>query len=511
MNNHAPKHRPFLGRILRAKAMVAPCVVVFAMLTACTGKEPPPTKPMDAEPAATPTNRIDIPLAVRQNLGITFAKVERRPVASTLRFPGRFELDPAARRDYAARVPGTVTVTVAEGQAVKQGDPIATIHSPLLAELAELRAMSDIAVTEADAEATLAHAQSSAASARVEQATARATSTLSRRDAALRRSAALAAVTGHWKTRAEDLRAQLSRGVAVADALADAEAQLLLAQADETEAAGGLAAIDSEIRSFELDVAEARTAMDEAQAATVAADARAAAARKRRDAAGIRIETILGTSNPDAPSATTFHADFDGVVTHALATGSYAEPGTVITTIVNPRALRLRASIPVASAATLPRTGTATMRQLSADGTSGHSTPATYAFLDGIPGEPGMVDALLTPASPPDWALAGLLARAEFMLDGGTPALSIPVRATIRDGLDLLAFVRDPDNPDKVIRQPVTIGPSDGAWVAVTSGVGPDDEVVLDGIYELKLTGAGKAEAGGHFHADGTFHAGPDH
>jgi hypothetical protein len=34
---------------------------------------------------------------------------------------------------------------------------------------------------------------------------------------------------------------------------------------------------------------------------------------------------------------------------------------------------------------------------------------------------------------------------------------------------------------------------------------------VLDGVYELKLTGAGKAMGEGHFHADGTFHAGPAH
>jgi hypothetical protein len=52
------------------------------------------------EPA--PTNRVDIPASVRQNLGITFAKVEPRQVARTLRVPGRFELIPTARRDYRA-------------------------------------------------------------------------------------------------------------------------------------------------------------------------------------------------------------------------------------------------------------------------------------------------------------------------------------------------------------------------------------------------------------------------
>ena len=41
-----------------------------------------------------PTNRVDVPLAVRRNLGITFATVERRRVEQTLRVPGRFEPQP---------------------------------------------------------------------------------------------------------------------------------------------------------------------------------------------------------------------------------------------------------------------------------------------------------------------------------------------------------------------------------------------------------------------------------
>jgi hypothetical protein len=41
----------------------------------------------------------------------------------------------------------------------------------------------------------------------------------------------------------------------------------------------------------------------------------------------------------------------------------------------------------------------------------------------------------------------------------------------------------------------------------VNSGVAAGDEVVLDGVYELKLTGSGKPQGAGHFHADGTWHA----
>jgi hypothetical protein len=45
--------------------------------------------------------------------------------------------------------------------------------------------------------------------------------------------------------------------------------------------------------------------------------------------------------------------------------------------------------------------------------------------------------------------------------------------------------------------------------VIVQSGLAEGDEVVVDGLYELKLatSQAGGAVKGGHFHADGTFHA----
>ena len=64
------------------------------------------------DPQAAPTNRIDVPATVRQNLGITFAKVERRPVTRTIRVPGRFELIPSGRREYRTTLPGWITLDV---------------------------------------------------------------------------------------------------------------------------------------------------------------------------------------------------------------------------------------------------------------------------------------------------------------------------------------------------------------------------------------------------------------
>ena len=46
-------------------------------------------------------------------------------------------------------------------------------------------------------------------------------------------------------------------------------------------------------------------------------------------------------------------------------------------------------------------------------------------------------------------------------------------------------------------------------WIVIKSGVRLGDEIVMNGAYELKLATAlaGTQQKGGHFHADGTFHA----
>ena len=78
---------------------------------------------------------IAIPRAVRENLGIRFAKVERRAVSQTLRVPGQFELLPTAQRDYHAPVTGRIELLVDQYDTVEQGQLIARIDSPEWREL----------------------------------------------------------------------------------------------------------------------------------------------------------------------------------------------------------------------------------------------------------------------------------------------------------------------------------------------------------------------------------------
>ena len=82
-----------------------------------------------------------------------------------------------------------------------------------------------------------------------------------------------------------------------------------------------------------------------------------------------------------------------------------------------------------------------------------------------------------------------------------------------RDGVTPSVFVRDEHDADRFVVKPVVTGRSAAGWTAV-AGLDEHDEVVARGVYELRHAlpaVGGEKKAAGHFHADGTFHAGEDH
>ena len=120
------------------------------------------------------------------------------------------------------------------------------------------------------------------------------------------------------------------------------------------------------------------------------------------------------------------------------------------------------------------------------------------------------IPVLATPAEGRSWIHPGVSAFLEVVVDSeGRPALAVPRASVVQDGLVHVLFRRDPRDPDKVIRLEADLGTDDGRWVVLKSGVALGDEVVLNGAYEIKLASQwnGTVQKGGHFHADGTFHA----
>ena len=116
---------------------------------------------------------------------------------------------------------------------------------------------------------------------------------------------------------------------------------------------------------------------------------------------------------------------------------------------------------------------------------------------------------LAMPEESRPWIRPGVSAFLEVVADTtGGFALAIPRTAIVKDGIVHVFFRRDPKDPNKAIRVEADMGINDGRWVVINSGLSLNDQVVLDGAYELKLASqqSGTSQKGGHFHADGSFH-----
>lgn len=199
------------------------------------------------------------------------------------------------------------------------------------------------------------------------------------------------------------------------------------------------------------------------------------------------------------------------VETLAVTNGAFVEPPAVVVSTVDPELLRFRA---MALQADLPRligrTEALIVPPASPGFDIGDGIPAALAFgLEAHP-EERTLTLVATPDGTRIWTRPGVSAFLEVVVDSTNgPALAIPRSAIVKDGIVHVFFRRDPNEPDTAIRVEADMGPGDGRWVAILSGLMPNDEVVLDGAYELKLASqlSGASRRGGHIHADGTFHA----
>ena len=414
-----------------------------------------------------PSNRIDLPESVRQNLGITFAKVERRRVASTLRVPGRFELLPTARREYRATLPGYVQLLVTQYEEVPKGKPIFRMDSPEWHRLKRELHEAEIGIERATAEL---------------------------------------AVAERTKTEAQQVSDAVQKRV---DALAGAEVRRAELDAELTTRRAAIPRLEAEIEVKKVALDEARhdLELNIAKAASVL---------------GMKPEFLRETQKTDGGHETQrWYAinevglaarDAGLVETIGITDGAWVEANTLIATTVNPKAVRFRAIGMQSDLARLT------------DGLDATVVPPKGMVGDQQSGLPGKlqigpvadpqqrtVDLIAVLDQTAEWMRPGVSSMLEIVTDGSAqPELSIPTAAVVRDEMTQVYFRRDPRDPNKVIRMEADLGVSDGKWVVVKTGVKEGDEVVLHGVYELKLAGGGKPTGGGHFHADGTWHAEPD-
>lgn len=205
------------------------------------------------------------------------------------------------------------------------------------------------------------------------------------------------------------------------------------------------------------------------------------------------------------------HASQAGVVESlAVTDGAFVEEAAAVLTTVDPTKVRFRA---MGLQGDLPgfSEGQA-VRIVPPQGEGRSINEAVEGTLAiGVLADPEhrTIPLFAHPAEARSWIRPGVSAFLEISAeDSGGMVLAIPRTAVVKDGITHVFFRRDPKDANKAIRVEADLGVDDGRWVEVKSGIGPNDTVVLDGAYELKLASAqsGTSQKGGHFHADGTFH-----
>lgn len=453
-------------RLMRVGVMAAACAVVVAgcdrkgKVAEESGAGSHNETPGGA--AAAPTNRVEIPAAVRQNLGITFAKVEPRNVAQTLRVPGRFELLPTARREFRTPLPGRVELLVAQFQRVEAGTPLYRVISSTWRDL---------------------HEQIGATQAKVDSMT-------PLREAHRVHERSLADKVALWQERLTQLEELKRAGGGSA--------------AQYTEARATLNATQAEL----ADVME-KDAELQAQQKQAEADLRAM--KGRHDLLAQSSACAVGDDHALEATYVVCAATSGVVETIGVTAGAFVEENALVLTLLNPDLIRFRARGLQSDLGRL-RDGLAAAIAPPSGGSVSFAEALTGTLHIGLTADADerTVDLIVQPERLASWARAGVSAHLEVTLAGGKTELAIPLSAVVRDGTTPIIFRRDPGNADKAIRLEADLGISDGRWVVIASGVKEGDEIVLGGNYQLMLATSGTATKGGHFHSDGTFHEGKD-
>jgi len=451
--------------------------------------------------AEAATNRIDVPESVRRNLGITFAKVELRPVAQTIRVPGQFELQPEARREYRTMLAGRVDLLVKQYDRVEAGAPLYRLASPEWRTLQEKLS---------DAESTIRQTEARVGSIPTLISAHR------RHEEILEKNIVL------WEQQVAQLEASHKIGAISAEEFTAAQNTLAMQRAELAEILEKEADLQGQIVAAraEHDAAHARFRLLIATASTLLGiDEASLAAPYTLDEhlhVGPSPNEKESSPRPSAAWRTidelTVNATASGIVdTLGLTNGAWASTGSLVLSVADPAQLRFRALAMQGDLGRL-RDGLPARIVPPKGGSIKQQEEMEAALTIGFAAnaQDRTIELIAVPRVLREWARPGVSGHLEVVVAGGEPALAIPHSSVIQDGLARVFFRRDPKNPDQVIRMEADLGLNDGRWVVVQSGLREGDEVVVDGVYQLMIATSGTVEQGGHFHPDGTFHAGEE-
>lgn len=439
--------------------------IALLILPACSSEDAGGAAPaLEEEAGGEMTNRIAIPATVRSNLGITFAPVERRKVEQTIRVPGSFELEPLARHEYRMSLPGRVELKLNQYQQVQPGEVLYRFQSPQWPQLQQEIIESEQAIGSAEADIAVARAMIAEADQR--------------------------------------LVLMNERLSALADAqIKNADLEL---QANEIKAT--LPRLQAQLQQSQTTLANARRSREHAlHVASVATGIEASKLGEFVEHEGAQAHAYQTIDWIEVRAAR------PGIVEKlALTDGSFAEAPSLVLSTIDPSRVRFRA---MALQSDLVRLNGGVTARIAPplNPTIALDSSVDADLTVGLEAHPDQrtVTLLATPTESRPWIRPGVSAFLEVTVDSTEGfALAIPRSAIVKDGIVHVFFRRDPQDANKAIRVEADMGVSDGRWVAINSGLSLNDQVVLNGAYELKLASeqSGVSQKGGHFHADGTYH-----
>ncbi len=179
-----------------------------------------------------------------------------------------------------------------------------------------------------------------------------------------------------------------------------------------------------------------------------------------------------------------------------LAPGQRVEAGAPAFTVVNPETLWFLARVPARQAeAVLAVVGA----WFTVEGGSRIHTTRRVVSVGSVIDPITRTLPVYVAVSNSDASLKiGMLAEGRLLIGTPLPGVSIPATAIQEeDGLSV-AYVKV--GGEAFLRRVLTLGPSDGEWTIVRSGIGAGEQVVTVGAYQVKLASLGDAEISDHGH-----------
>lgn len=452
------------------------CGTAFVPIAGCAPEHVVATDAEEASPA--PSNRLDVPPDVVNNLGITFESATRGRLGVWREVHG--ELAVPANRRWTLRAPARARVlsVASRWASVEAGEVVARLSSPELQRTQRAIALAERTFERATAEVVAARERLSEAEAHLDQASA----------------FGLAS-----RTRLDNLVSLDQQGnTLTASQLIEAQRNVTVASKARLDAAVARDDLVSRVAAKQLEADQAELAVSE-RLGTLAV------------LTGLEVDE-LREKTPQGPRWRAIEdllvrAPAPGVVVEVgTAQGEIVDDSAALVRVFDTRELRFRGRLPQGDQGLL-----AAGNPVRLDFPSRRLGPVSTELSAPIP----IVDAGTrmnhVEAKVPNetGTLAhGMSVMAQVMVaQSRTEEVLVPVRCVVFDGLEAVVFKRDPDDSGVVIRTPVELGARATGLAEVFAGVLDGDQLVADGIHQLKQTGLGKAPEGGHFHADGTWHA----